>query len=879
MKFFMKAVHLFFLALGLLLTSFGVHARAAEFLSEIKISNSETVSLPPGSWAIQWKNDFNFCGPNSSANCRQTDGRVLILTNQAPESSPFEAIIIRHTNRNVKNWDNTRCYSRTGNVFFDSHGTWENHLLNKCSFGNSMGMGVFFSPNWWWSSIRKGTEKIPSSGNNTHLEVLLQSSGKRRYQLDIFMKNEDGGTSISVEQVNAWKRRYVDALSASLFDGKPAAQMASLQLLDTPAPPVEPTLVELDLPPFFSTSTWTSPIDVGGQLVMTPIKELSSDDTVFILDSTAVVSSPADGRVVYRGEIQDEEAGFVIDHGQGIFSIIASEMRWNVHFGPVLGESLTQDQFLFSTEFNAEGGISPVRWSLVYLDPQKTQTSDFDAQWLANLKAAPKLNTRLIANIGSTVVRLAAKTNEDNAQLALNDTPLPLKLLSESAILTPMGFQSLKLTTGKLFKKSIFSALPLMPARTLEKTVFKSDGQWVIEESEFLANDLTSTKGVFSKLDQVQIPVALPEWLEPAPPVSVSVAATPTNVTPAKSPAASKNVLPIKAPKAAPETNKLTVKPTPPAAKDTTLIDSDPILTQLQNEILQRERELAALAERQAEEKRLRDRLAELNRLTQAEFKDDLPVLLGKIPTAKPNPRIHVLAIGINDYADVPDVPFADRSAEQFAKIVEKLLGVQKQNTIVLTNADATSGRLRGRLRTLLNRLGPQDRLLLFYAGHGVPGKDGKSAYLLAQDGGPGSYEEPALRLDQLYADIAKSRVGMAKLFIDACFSGRSGKDSIVFEGIAPILVTPKQSFPDSLRLAVMTAGRGDQFSNQNKDSGHRLFSYHLMRAMLETSPSLEIGSLHNRLRQRVLDDSRRIGPEFEQEPELQGNSKLPLLN
>jgi hypothetical protein len=337
--------------------------------------------------------------------------------------------------------------------------------------------------------------------------------------------------------------------------------------------------------------------------------------------------------------------------------------------------------------------------------------------------------------------------------------------------------------------------------------------------------------------------------------------------------------LPIKAPKAAPEANKLPVKPTPPADKDTTLIDSDPILIQLQNEILQRERELTASAARQAEEKRLRERLAELNRLTQAEFKDDLPMLLGKIPAAKPNPRIHVLAIGINDYADVPDVPFADRSAEQFAKIVEKLLGVQKQNTLVLTNADATSGRLRGRLRTLLNRLGPQDQLLLYYAGHGVPGKDGKSAYLLAQDGGPGSYEEPALRLEQLYADIAKSRVGAAKLFIDACFSGRSGKDSIVFEGIAPILVTPKQSFPDSQRLAVMTAGRGDQFSNQNKDSGHRLFSYHLMRAMLETSPSLEIGSLHNRLRQRVLDDSRRIGPEFEQEPELQGNSKLPLLN
>ena len=671
----------------------------------------------------------------------------------------------------------------------------------------------------------------------------------------------------------------VHAKEAGLYEDKPAAKMASLQLLDTLVPIVEPTFAALDLPPFFSTSAWSSPIDVDRQLVMTPIKDLSSDDTVFLLDSTAVVSSPADGRLIYRGEIQDKQTGFVIDHGQGIYSIIASEMKWTVLFGPMLGESIKQDQFLSTTEFNVEGGISPVRWSLVYLNPKKSQTNEVDAQWLANLKAAPKLNTRLIANIGSTVVRLAIKANEDNAQLELNNRPLPLKLLSESAILTPMEFHVLKLTTGKWFKKSIFSALPLMPARNLEKIVFKRDGQWLIEESEFLANDLTSTKDVFAELNQVQTQVSLSESTELTPTLSGPVSSTPTIAPPSKSTATPKDTLAIKAAKVAPEANKLPAKPTSPAAKDATLIASDSILTQLQNEILQRERELAALAERQAEEKRLRDRLAELNRLTQAEFKDDLPMLLAKITAAKPNPRIHVLAIGINDYADVPDVPFADRSAEQFAKIVEKLLGVQKQNTIVLTNADATSGRLRGRLRTLLNRLGPQDRLLLYYAGHGVPGKDGKNAYLLAQDGGPGSYEEPALRLEQLYADIAKSRVGAAKLFIDACFSGRSGKDSIVFEGIAPILVTPKQSFPDSQRLAVMTAGRGDQFSNQNKDSGHRLFSYHLMRAMLETNPSLEIGSLHNRLRQRVLDDSRRIGPEFEQEPELQGNSKLPLLN
>ena len=165
--------------------------------------------------------------------------------------------------------------------------------------------------------------------------------------------------------------------------------------------------------------------------------------------------------------------------------------------------------------------------------------------------------------------------------------------------------------------------------------------------------------------------------------------------------------------------------------------------------------------------------------------------------------------------------------------------------------------------------------MLIYYAGHGVPSKDGKSAYLLAQDGGPGSYQEPDLRLEQLYAAVAQSRVGKAKLFIDACFSGRSGRDTIIFEGVAPITVAPKQALPNSQSLAVLTAGRGDQFSNQDKARGHRLFGYHLMRVLLEQGGSISMETLHTSLRQKVLNDSLRIGPEFEQEPELHGNKKL----
>jgi WD40 repeat protein len=310
---------------------------------------------------------------------------------------------------------------------------------------------------------------------------------------------------------------------------------------------------------------------------------------------------------------------------------------------------------------------------------------------------------------------------------------------------------------------------------------------------------------------------------------------------------------------------------------DVKVID-DPNLNKLQMEVLQKEREHASNAARQAEEKRLRERLAELNRQTKPDFEDDLPKLLAKAPASKANPKLHVLAIGINDYADVPDVPFADRSAQQFAEIAKKLLGAEPQNVIVLADSQATLGRLLGRLNTLLNRLGPEDQLIFYYAGHGVPAKDGSGAFLLAQDGGSGSYEQLPLQLGHLYKAIAKSKVGQAKIFIDACFSGRSGKDTIVFEGIAPVVPKVDQSFPDSQRLAVVTAGRGDQFSNQDKVRGHRLFSYHLMRLMLEEGPKLEIAQLHKRLRDVVLNESRRIGPEFEQEPDLQGNGRMVVF-
>jgi len=148
---------------------------------------------------------------------------------------------------------------------------------------------------------------------------------------------------------------------------------------------------------------------------------------------------------------------------------------------------------------------------------------------------------------------------------------------------------------------------------------------------------------------------------------------------------------------------------------------------------------------------------------------------------------------------------------------------------------------------------------------------------LLAQDGGPGSYEEPDLQLNALYAQVGQSRVGQAQLFIDACFSGRSNKDSMILGGIGGIAIVPKHGIRSDSRLTVIVAGRAEQFSNQDEAHGHRLFAYHLMHAMLNGGLKWSADELHRTIRGKVLEDSLRLGREFEQEPELLGNPAAVL--
>jgi hypothetical protein len=190
-------------------------------IKELRLSSSEVLPLPPGSWKVAFKTDFNLCKPSDRARCRGTDGRAILLQNLDP-SMPVRAIVVRHTNRNVVNWRTSWCYDKFSS-YRDFHQTRDNDILNKCSHGYDTVLGypfAMFRSDWWWDPLKPGFDELPPlQGFNVRFDILLQQNNKRRFQVELFVERGKVGSTIPDEVLMAWKAVYVEGLTAGLFRG------------------------------------------------------------------------------------------------------------------------------------------------------------------------------------------------------------------------------------------------------------------------------------------------------------------------------------------------------------------------------------------------------------------------------------------------------------------------------------------------------------------------------------------------------------------------------------------------------------------------------------------------------------------------------------
>jgi caspase domain-containing protein len=192
----------------------------------------------------------------------------------------------------------------------------------------------------------------------------------------------------------------------------------------------------------------------------------------------------------------------------------------------------------------------------------------------------------------------------------------------------------------------------------------------------------------------------------------------------------------------------------------------------------------------------------------------------------------YALVVGINDYnhPSWPDLTYAVTDAQGFSRYLQE----QGFTVTSLYDAQATRAAILSALEDdLAPRLGENDRVLVFFAGHGATRHiaDAERGYLVPADG-TGSFASllPVTTLHDLSSTVL-SQARHQLFILDSCFGGLAAMRG------GPTTLDPR--LPDYVievtkRRArqLLTAGGANQRVRDGGPGGHSFFTGQLLRAL-----------------------------------------------
>lgn len=220
---------------------------------------------------------------------------------------------------------------------------------------------------------------------------------------------------------------------------------------------------------------------------------------------------------------------------------------------------------------------------------------------------------------------------------------------------------------------------------------------------------------------------------------------------------------------------------------------------------------------------------------------------------AQQNGNTFAVIIANEIYQRESSVDYALNDGRIFYEYCRKTYGIPQTNIHKIENA--TLNNIRYEL-SWLNKLAAaytdRIKIIVYYAGHGVPDESNQTAYLLPVDGYSGDVST-GISIDALYDALSNLSAENVILFLDACFSGNSRSDKMLTNARG-ITVTPKKGTPHG-NLVVFSATQGDETAYPYKEKGHGLFTYFLLKSLQESNGKITLGELTA----KVIDNVRKL--------------------
>ncbi len=131
----------------------------------------------------------------------------------------------------------------------------------------------------------------------------------------------------------------------------------------------------------------------------------------------------------------------------------------------------------------------------------------------------------------------------------------------------------------------------------------------------------------------------------------------------------------------------------------------------------------------------------------------------------------YLLAIGIDNYSDWAPLKNAVNDAKSFQEVLQKKYNYKEENITIITNEKATKQNIIEAFKSIIEKVGPNDKLIIYFSGHGYYDNVLDEGYWITQDSKKGTEADylPNSFLIKMFKQINAKHIF---LIADACFSG-----------------------------------------------------------------------------------------------------------
>ena len=214
------------------------------------------------------------------------------------------------------------------------------------------------------------------------------------------------------------------------------------------------------------------------------------------------------------------------------------------------------------------------------------------------------------------------------------------------------------------------------------------------------------------------------------------------------------------------------------------------------------------------------------------------------------NENTFAVIIANEHYQDVAAVPYAGNDGTIFAEYCKQSLGLPATNIHLVK--DATLNNMKREinwLKQVSDAYKGTAKIIVYYAGHGIPDEATKDAYLLPVDGF-GTDITTGYSLQALYTTLGELQAKSIMVFHDSCFSG-SMRDGRMMASARGIAIKAKNSTPKG-NMVVFSAASGDETAYPYKEKQHGLFTYYILKKLQSSKGNITLGDLQSYVRDEV---------------------------